>query len=247
MTKSAMPRTRTTRATTPRTIFRMRRTMDGGGYHGQRACRAAFEGPHSLQMRIRMTSVRFGSAAMIALLAGGVVIGEAPSGTASRRSEIRRSYGEVAGKLRRLYENLTPAGEQELDALMDRSWSLAEEWILAYLADHPDSSADALAADVHTLSPSSRSEYDDVPGPLQAGAISLTSGTYAIAIHSGSRRSTVLIAARSASGDYRIAWRIRGVPLDKRAEEGELGRWRTSGPGWHDGPLDGKVLRAPDN
>ncbi|HEX4825888.1 MAG TPA: hypothetical protein VFV19_16430 [Candidatus Polarisedimenticolaceae bacterium] len=185
------------------------------------------------------------SAMLLSALASGFASDAVQPDTAARRDDLKKSYGDVCDKLGKLYENLTPEREDELDALMNRSWSLAEQWLLSYLADHPDSAADELAADLRTLSPPSRSENDDVPGPLDAGAVSLATGSYAIAIHSGSRRSTIVIAARSAKGDYRIAWRIRTVPLDARAEEGELGRWRTSGPGWHDGPLDGKVILAP--
>lgn len=198
-----------------------------------------------------MASIRLASAWAVVLIACDASIAATEPLSAARRTELRRSYEEVASKLATLYENMSPGREGEFDALMDRSWGLAEEWILTYLAEHPDCSASDLARDVSSLAPASRSEFDDVPGPLKAEAISIVTGAsqavYVIAVHSGSRRSTILIAARSAPDSYRIAWRIRDVPVDERADKGQLGRWRASGPGWHDGPLDGKVLRAPDS
>ena len=146
--------------------------------------------------------------------------------------------------------SLEPGQERELDALMNRSWGVVEEWILASLGESPDCAADKLVADIKALYPSHPSGTDDVPGPLDASVVKLATGehaAFAIGLHSGARLGTAVIAARSSANTYRIAWRIRDLGMNQRAEEGQLARWRTSSPGFHDGPLDGKIFRAPDN
>lgn len=173
----------------------------------------------------------------------------ATSPTASRRDELRRSYREISDRLKSLYQTLTLEQMSELDALMNRSWGVAEEWILTSLGENPDLSVDDIAAEVRALSPPRDPNADDVPGPLDVSVVKLATGehaAYAIALHSGTRRGTVVIAARASANTYRIAWRIRDVRTD-RPDVGELARWATYGPGFHDGPLDGKILRAPDN
>lgn len=178
------------------------------------------------------------------------------SRSAAKRTELRAAYAETAATLIRTNDadmsKGVPGSEEEFTALVARMWELAEDWTLATLSERPAIPARELAAAIRTISPDPVPGEDRGRGALDAEAVQLANGesaAYAIALHFGKDDillGTVLVVSRTPATGYRVSWRIRDVPIDERARKGELERWKFSGHGWHDGPLNGAILRLPD-
>ena len=119
----------------------------------------------------------------------------APAWSLSRTEKIKTDYQTVSAMLEKhIVHGSWIDDDPESPGLLARQWSLAGEWVAAWLNTHPHAGPAGVRAAVRELAPSSTPQY-----------LILSATTSLVA--SPSPIGNVFIVSKSGS-DYRVAWNI---------------------------------------
>lgn len=131
----------------------------------------------------------------------------------SNIEKIKTSYAAVSAKLEKhLVEGASIDDDPESPKLLALQWSLAGEWVAAWLNEHPHAGPEGVKAAITELAPSSTPQY-----------LALNTGTFLVV--SPSPVGNVFIVSKSGD-DYRLAWST-AQPQETSGKSAEvLAAWR---------------------
>ena len=183
--------------------------------------------------------------AMAAMLPGALAAARvAPRDAATlaaRRAPLLAELDEVLavvdhGDLGPFSENERP----EYKRALARLWAVVEHWTVEFLATYPAASARAIEADLAMLAARGLELTPSAARP--AGS---ERPIAVVAVEAGFLGGTFFVVAPAQARRAAATWSIGPLAEANFARHNDLGAWAFTVPGYHDGPLGGRVLALP--